>query len=336
VNHDEVWNPTVDQTTTSRMPGSFEPSPMTGHTALLFVADPGDPQSPRLRRMPGLRERVRRSYQRYVIDTAPHSAALSFTVPTQEEAFFFKVWAILTWQVQDVDAYVRSGLGNVKPIIWGAVDQPLRVISRRHPMEHAGDAEEEMTVYLERKLGDIDYGLRVSLISLNVRLDESAARYLAARVETRQARMLAEDENELRVLRGQHAASDARQRGELESAQLAHAAEIERLRNQQELELKQQRLEFYRSALRGDNVDMVIMHLVEHPQDVQAVIKMLHEGRTGLVDHARSLIKDLIVKDLMNAADAEPLRASAFELLARSFKVEIAPTATATGRTRPA
>lgn len=58
-----------------------------------------------------------------------------------------------------------------------------------------------------------------------------------------------------------------------------------------------------RSALRSGEHDFLIMHLSEHPQEVTAVLGMLHRNR----EEGQKLLNKLVDSNLVNAADAEPL-----------------------------
>jgi hypothetical protein len=338
MNPREVLNPIVGESALPWFSIGDSPGSGTGHTAVVYVAalDAGDrPAAVHLGRRPAIRERLRRPYWRYEVDTAHHWTSFSLRLPTEEEAFSFRVWVSLTWRVQDPVAVAEAGVQDVKPIIWGFIDQQLRGISRRHSIEQAGLAEHDMTDFLERKLGDIDYGLRLALISVNVRLDEAAEKYLVTRVESKRAKALAQDDHDLETLRREYAVELARREGDLEREQVEHAAQIERMRADQDgrlavlatdhdLALKQQRVDFYRSALRGGGYDVLVLHLIEHPQDVQTVVAMLHQGRKEEYEQARTVIQNLIDKDLMNAADAEPMRELAIDRLRSAFG--IAPT----------
>ncbi len=338
----EILNPILHESAVTLFPSGDLSQTRTGHTSVVYLADPAseDPDALQLGRPPAIRQRIRRSYWRYDVDTAHHWTSVGLGLPTKEEAFSFKVWVSLTWNVHDPIAIARTGIKDVKPIMRGFLDQHLRGISRRFSIEQAGLAEEEMTGFLEHKLGDIDYGLRLSLISVNVWLDEAAEKYLVTRVESRRARELAGDDHELQTLRRAHAAEQARRNGELEREQVAHAAEIEKMRADQDrtlaamaanhdLALKQQRLNFYQSALQGGGYDVLVLHLIEHPQDVQTVVKMLQEGRKDEYDGARAVIQNLLDKDLINAAEAEPMREHAINRLRSAFDVP-SPTMTFT------
>jgi hypothetical protein len=334
----DVLNPIVGAARVGWLPTG---SP-AGHTTAVYLAAPGaeDRVPARLGRPPALRERLRRPYWRYDVDTAHHWTSLSLALPAQEEAFAFKVWVSLTWKVHDPVVVARTGIQDVKPIIWGFLDQQLRGISRRYSIEQAGLAEEEMADFLERKLGDIAYGLRLALVSVNTRLDEAAERYLVTRAESRRAEALAKDDHDLETLRRRYAAEQARRLGDLEREQVTHATRIAEMRADHDralarmaadhdLALKQQRVDFYQSALRGGGYDVLVLHLIEHPQDVQAVLRMLHEGRKDEYDRARDVVKNLIENNLMNAADAESMREHAIDRLRTAFDIAT-PTMTLT------
>lgn len=328
----EILNPIVHASPLTWFPAGDPNLSGTSHTTVVYLAEPAspEPEASQLGRPPAVRQRLRRSYWRYDVDTAHHWTAVGLALPAQEEAFSFRAWVSLTWNVHDPIAVARTGIRDVKPIIRGFLDHNLRAISRRYSIEEAGLAEDEMAGFLERKLGDIPYGLRLSLISVNVGLDEAAEKYLIARAESKRAQALAGDDHELETLRRVHVAEQARREGDLEREQVAHAAQIERMRADHDralaeltadhdLALKRQRVDFYQSALRGGGYDVMVLHLIEHPQDVQTVVRMLQEGRKDEFDRARSIIDKLLEKDLMNAADAEPMRAHVIDRIRSAF-----------------
>lgn len=323
MNSKDVLNPVRSKRSVPVLAAGRALRTLDGHSAIIYLA--GTDAGRFLERPPTLGERWRRRYWQYEIDTAHHWTALSLSLPAQEEAFFFKVWASLTWQVCDPTEVVRTGIVDFRPVIWGLLDQQLRTVSRRYSIEHSGEAEEEMALLLEQKLGDVGYGVRLGFVSVNVRLDEAAERYLATRAESRRARALADDDHVLETLRRQHNDAIAVIKGTSELAELNHTAEIQRMRDEQEkqaaetqLEHKRQLFSFYESALRNDGSSLVLLHLIEHPQDVQPVLKMLEEGQREVYERTRAVLQSLIDNNMMNAADAEPMREIVLEQL-RSF-----------------
>ncbi|WP_127500570.1 hypothetical protein [Actinoplanes solisilvae] len=297
--------------------------PVDGHSAMVYLA--AEALGRPIVQPPSLKERWRQRYWQYEIDTARHWTALSLALPAEEEAFLFKVWVSLTWQVVDPVEVARVGLDDARPIIWGLLDQQLRLISRRYGIEKSGEAEEEMAHLLDMKLGDIGYGLRLGFVSVNVRLDEAAERYIATRVESRRARLLAGDDHDLETLHRQYTDKIAQMKGATERAEMEHTAEIQRMRDEQEkkaaaieLEHKRQRLSFYEGALHNGGHSLVLLHLIEHPHDVQPVLKMLEDGQREVYDRTRAVLQSMFDNNMMNAADAEPMVEIVLEQL-RSF-----------------
>ncbi|GAA2591644.1 hypothetical protein GCM10010435_82950 [Winogradskya consettensis] len=322
----EILNPIVQEATVPVLSLAPQVDRPSGHTSVVYLAapDPGFREPMPLARPPRLRELLRRTHWRYEVDTAHHWTSLSLALPAREEAFRFQAWVSLTWHVQDPVTVALRRMTDVRPMIWGFLDQQLRAISRRYGIEDSGLAEEEMSVFLEHKLGDTDYGIRLGLVSVNVRPDEAAVNHLVTRLESKRAKALAEDEHALETARQKYAAELAELSGELEQAQVAHAAHIEDLRSQQDrklaavtadhdLALRRQRVDFYRNALQSGGHDVLVLHLSEHPEDVQTVVKMLQAGRKEEYERAQQLLQKLLDNNLINAADAEPIREHAME-----------------------
>ena len=309
-----------------------------GHTATVYLANvaTGQPDA-RLDRPPTLRERLSRRYWCYEVDIAQHPTSLSLALPAAQEPYVFAVRVNLTWMVSDAVALARSGIRDIRPIIWGFLDQLLRGISRRHSIETAGLAEDDMSHCLEKKIGDIGHGLRLDLLSVNVGLDEAAEQHLTARVETKRAGELAVDGHRLHVLRHEHAVEQAVLQGNLERQQEEHKVLLEQARARQdqalaamaadhELKLKAQRVQFYETAIAGGGHHIVMLHLIEHPNDIKTVVDMLHAGRKEDYARAREILQDLLNNHLITAADAEPMREYVIGRLQSAFDITSLPT----------
>lgn len=372
----------------------------TGHTAIVHLPDVAsvDPTEAYLNRMPPFAERCRRRFWRYEIDMAHHTTWVTLQLPAMEEAFAFTAKVCFTWTVADAAVVARYGIRDARAIIWRHLDRVLRGISRQFRIEDSGAAEDEMNRQLHKESGDIDYGLRLSLMAVNLHLDDQARKHLAGRVGSRRAherardeyglQMLREqDEHELQVLREKHVAEQAVLRGNLERARAQHARNLElaaaehqrdldsvtaehnrRLavvdaehqsemkavaaRQERELatlvaehardlelasaghermlavatanhdlELKKQRVEFYRNALVGNSSDFVVLQLMERPEDIGAVVEMLHSSTERYYARARTVMEDLYTNEMVNAADVEPLRQHVIEQLSAALNL---------------
>jgi hypothetical protein len=365
----------------------------TGHTSLVYLPDiaASDPAEASIDRQPAFGKRFKRHYWRYEIDVAHHSTWVTLVLPAAEEAFSFTAKVCFTWTVADAAVVARFGIYDAKAIIWRYLDQLLRNISRQYRIEDSGAAEEEMNRRLEKESGDIDYGLRLSLMAVNLHLDQDAQQHLANRVGSRRATELARDEHGLQILREQdkhglqvlrekHTAEQARLRGDLERAQAQHmrdleiasakhsrdlesiAAEharelesltaehardmelvrtkhsldldsvnaehtrtVESVTNRHNLELKEQRVRFYRDALKGNGYDFVVLQLIEHPGDITAVVDMMQAGKDTYYERTRAVMKDLLDREMVNPADIEPLREHAINQLRAALNLAAPP-----------
>jgi hypothetical protein len=316
-----------------------------GHTALVYLPDIAVrvPSGTLIDEPPTFRQRLRHRYWRYEVDVAHHTSWVSLELPAAEEAFSFTAKVCFTWTVADPAAVARFGIRDAKAIIWRYLDQLLRGISRQYGIEDSGPAEEEMNRRLQKEPGDLDYGLRMSLLAVNLHLDAEAQQHLASRVGSRRATEIARDEHQLQVLREQHTLAEARLRGELEQAQAQHKRDMDRARAEhtadlelanarhsrvvdelitgKELALKKQRLAFYRNALEGNSSDVLVLQLIEHPEDISAVVEMLNSGTEVSYDRSRKIMQDLLEREMVHAADVESLRQNVVEQLGSALNV---------------
>ncbi|GLH96782.1 hypothetical protein Pa4123_20560 [Phytohabitans aurantiacus] len=74
-------------------------------------------------------------------------------------------------------------------------------------------------------------------------------------------------------------------------------------------------MDFYVKALERDGVGFVILQLIEHPEDISAVISMLERRNDNSFEKARKVISDLMGADLYNPADLDPIRDHALRRL---------------------
>jgi hypothetical protein len=317
----------------------------SGHTALIYLPDVAVrvPTGALIDEPPTFRQRLRQRYWRYEVDVAHHTSWVTLVLPAAEEAFSFTAKVSFTWMVADPAAIARFGIRDTKAIIWRHLDQLLRAVSRQYGIEDSGPAEEEMNRRLQKEPGDLDYGLRLSMMAVNLHLDTAAQQHLASRVESRRATEIARDEHQLHVLREQHTLAEARLRGELERAQAQHKQDMDSARakhtadlelanarhseivdgllTSKELALKKQRLAFYRNALEGNSSDVLVLQLIEHPEDIGAVVDMLNSGTEVSYDRSRKIMQDLLEREMVHAADVESLRQNVVEQLGSALNV---------------
>ncbi|RSM38060.1 hypothetical protein DMB66_59235, partial [Actinoplanes sp. ATCC 53533] len=273
MNRPEVIDPIVGVSVLPLLAFDAPASRAAGHTTLVHLSRSvsGHP-AVRVGTPPPLRERVKRRYWRYEVDTAMHATSLSLTLPAAEETFVFTARINLTWVVSDPASIVLSGIRDFRPIIWGYLDHLLRGISRRHGIETSGSAEQDMSDCLERKIRDIGQGLRLNLLSVNVLCDEAAGRHMAARIDSERTK-------ELALLQGALERGQEEHRSLVERTRAEHAHQLDAMAARHELALKNQRVSFYRTAVAEGGYNVVMLHLLDHPDDIKTVVDMLHAGQ---------------------------------------------------------
>jgi hypothetical protein len=294
-----------------------------GHTALVYLTDLAaiDPAAALRRRMPALRERLRHQFWRYEVDVAHHPTYVSLELPAQEEAFSFTAKVCFTWTVSDAAAVARYGIRDTKAIIWPFLDQTLRSVSRHFGIERCGEAEGEMNDRLKKEAGDLDYGIRLSSCAVDLFLDAAAQQHLAKRYDARRSQERAVEEHTLHVLREEHARKEGELRGKLEVAAARHQRELEAAAMTHDLDLKEQRRTFYRKAVDGGSFGFLVLQLIENPSDIKAVVDMLHTSKDVYYERARTVIKDLLDNELVDAADVDPLREHAIGQLRAALDI---------------
>jgi hypothetical protein len=318
----ETFDPVV---TATPLPVLGTMPPARPNTLAVYLPDPeGGPAEQGeayVGQPPSLGRRLRRRFWYYEIDMAHHPTSVSLAVPAEEEAFRFTATVALVWSVGDPVACARLGVRNVKPFIWAFLDQILRGVSREYGIENSGLAEVEMNQRLEKETGEIGYGVRLKLLSVNLRPDATAERHLAERVGSRRATEIAIDQHKLRQLEENHRGAEAGLRADLERAASENARRIEKLNADHEVALKKSRQEFYQAAVTGGTFDLLVLQLIEHPNDIHAVLQMLHSGKQMHFDWARSIIQDLLTEQMANAADMDSLREQAIAQLCTALNV---------------
>lgn len=322
----------LDWGTTSR--------PVRGNTTIVFVGTDGLPR----RDKPSLGERLAGTLRCFEIDTALHAQSIRWYPPASEEAFRFDGLLQIEWRVHDPEAVCIRGIRDARSIFAPFLDQRLRQISRRFSIEECAAAEAEMNVDLKAAPFQLDQGIEIAACAVALRPDERAEEHLAGQVAVRRDGNRATAEHDLTVLRDRYATDEARLHHALEEMRAAaehrlaktkeqHAAELESLKQElaqraaeHEIRLKHGQMDFYRMALEDQHLGVLLLHLMQHPNDVSEIGRMMRERST----YAFSLI-DILNKHQGELSDLDPLRQSTFRL----FQETVEELARATGTPAP-
>jgi hypothetical protein len=80
----------------------------------------------------------------YTVDTGEHAERFDVELPSEDEMFFFNAGIALVWQVKDAVAAVESGLSEPQGAYRPQVEELLRNVARRYPIENGAAAERAM------------------------------------------------------------------------------------------------------------------------------------------------------------------------------------------------
>lgn len=272
----------------------------TANLARVYLTEAGQVLPSR----PTFRDRVRVRTLCYDIDMSPHPATLRFALPSAEEVYRFRARMSMTWAVYAPAVVARFEVRDALAVFWPFLSQRLRAISRRFSIEQSALAEAEINNDLKAAPFQTERGIEISFCTVDLDLDASAKTHLAGYTEARRAIERAKAEHELAMLKKNQAVAEARLQQELEILTAAH-----------EIELKRQRMAFYRSALENGSLSVLVLQLIEHPDDVGAVVDLMKNRKDDFYNKTRDVIRDLLERRLVNAADLDPVVQRAVELL---------------------
>ncbi|MFG2099896.1 hypothetical protein ACGFJ5_04775 [Micromonospora echinaurantiaca] len=243
-------------------------------------------------------EQVLSSYRiRYDVDMSDHrrTAELRSTpLPARGDHWFFVATVEVGFRVHDPVEIVRRNVRDALPLIYGHLGQRFRIITRRFDIEQSTEAEEAIRQAFS---GDVllPEGLTIFDVAPRLLPDENASRHLQA---------VAQNRRTLQVNEGRHALDlqIALQRGELE-----------RMSQRARLEADERE----RAALGSGELSvrqMVVWHVARNPQDTERALSLLMEHEQAMLErqdahnqHTVDLFRFLVEKDVLHAADIEPM-----------------------------
>ncbi|MDI3408526.1 hypothetical protein [Streptomyces cavernicola] len=205
---------------------------------------------------------LRRYAALYEVNTDPHSFPLRVPLPSDEDSFEFEVGVDVTWRVVDPEAFVRSQERDVPGLLTRRLLPLMRRTSRAYAIDASAAAEVavQQTLDAAEAVGEAE-GLRVSC-SVRLRRD-AAERHHQSRLRTA--------------------------RHEAEAATPEHQAW--QRRDQQEVERRTARLDFYERQLAKGGTAALALHLAIHPQDTSTVLDRLKADQSELLLAQLDLIK---------------------------------------------
>jgi len=119
--------------------GWLTSAPKVGATEI-YVLSYHDGRLQSFVRRPGFAERAGSRYC-YVIDTSEQRTAWSFTAPSRRDAYYFTVFADVTWRVSDPEELVRSGTQDPVQVIRTSIEDEMWYIARGFQPDDSAGAE---------------------------------------------------------------------------------------------------------------------------------------------------------------------------------------------------
>lgn len=119
--------------------GWLTSAPKVGATEV-YVLSYHDGRLQAFLRRPGFAERAGSRYC-YVIDTSEQRTAWSFTAPSRRDAYYFTVFADVTWRVNDPEGLVRSGSQDAIQVIRTSIEDEMWYIARGFLPDDSAGAE---------------------------------------------------------------------------------------------------------------------------------------------------------------------------------------------------
>ncbi|WP_394362061.1 hypothetical protein [Amycolatopsis sp. SB7-3] len=242
----------------------------SGHTAIVYLTRRGTYELA-VNRMTMGEVWLGTPSEMYSVDLTTHDDVFPLELPSKEEAFRFPATVNVSWRVSDPIIAVRSGLSDPVGQVQRALEGQLRTVTRKFSLTENAQAEAEINAAYRGKPIVVSPALVIERCSVLIDPEIGQRRHL----------------EELRVT--------------------AHERELSMLREENDLALKQQRMEMYAKALHNDNMSMLAMVLSGHGDDAKAVIELVLREKDRNSEKARDVLDMLIKEKLVNRHDVKEI-----------------------------
>ena len=238
----------------------------------------------------------------YEVNLGLHHTSIHLNLPADDDTAVFRATAFLEWRVMVPQQVVKDNLLDVREALGPPLQARLGRITRRFAFDEIAAAERALAAELRRDDAGKPYGLETRIV-LRLTADEKGSEYVAARRELHRA-------IELEDLRQRH----------------------RRQQQDHEQDLLRTRIDLYRSIVASGNVEQFALQLARKPEDVRAVVELLHQER----DEERTRIAEFLTQLLESGAvdrwEVDDHVRDALEWLAQATRraIRIADAATPT------
>ncbi|MFJ9028357.1 hypothetical protein ACIRQP_07510 [Streptomyces sp. NPDC102274] len=251
----------------------------------------------------------------YEVDMGVHPVQAEIRLPSDNDAFEFRVTAEMSWQVTDPAHFVESGHRDVPRLLLSELEQAARPVTRRFPISRSAEAEQEVlralsargplgstaglraswTVRLRGDQENIDHQLRLQAI------DHASTE----QIHTERRGMEYDSELDRRTrqqdsLQVGRALDYGRQQQELVLQQQRWQHDLAMAQGRQQLELQKieaEKIDFYQWHLQQGGVHGWALHLAQHPEDSRLVMNSMREDQLRLIQSQMELVAQLLGGD---------------------------------------
>ncbi|MEU0531335.1 hypothetical protein [Amycolatopsis tolypomycina] len=260
----------------------------SGHSAVVYVTKRGDYQVGAGRLTAG-EVWLATPREMYLVDITPHEEVFELGLPSAEEAFTYTASVRVTWRISDPVAAVKAGKVEPREAIGRFLEEKLREVTRQFGVEDSANAERRIAHEFGDREVRMSDAVVVTRCTAVLDLDESTRKHIASRTEFARSSETERLSHEVRRLRAEH------------------AREMQRLEQQHELELKQQRMKVYADAIREDDANVLALRLAGHKEDIQDVIELLQEQKKLSLENAKGILQMALENKAVTLTELKPL-----------------------------
>jgi uncharacterized protein YegL len=256
---------------------------------------------------------------RYDVDTSDHRRVARIEqspLPSSGDAYFFEAEVDVGFRVSDPETIVRRNIQDALPVVYGHLIDVFRPITRRHDVQRAADAEDEINALFQRPVV-LDEGITVFRCGVRLSPDSSARAYLRQLTGTRRATEVDEveryrDEQQQRYRRDQLTVETGHQ------GQLAAIT--------QQARLARDDAELRALANLPENLwGLLTAHLVRHPDETAWATQLYAQHQQALAeqqgvqnDRTLELVKYMLDRGLFHPVDVQGIGAEALQQVRQS------------------
>jgi len=239
------------------------------------------------------------------IDITEHTFTFQCTLPCERDAFDFQAEVQVTCSVNDPVVIVERNVTDVRAVLEPLIVRTMRTISRNYDVEESAEAEKAIAQAVEDESYNV--GLKLNRFVVKLSLEEDA------RTHIRRLKQI-----------------------EREKERERRASELEKLRDELEIERMRIKMDFYSPLIKEGHWQLLALQLTNHPEDVATVAQMLSQQRQVEMDHQLKALKIMLEEDALEGFQIEEAGKRVLQRFVESFGPELETRALSEGEARKA